>query len=94
MKKLITMATAGIFLLSLQGASLAQEKPVKPTEKQAPATPKTEAPEPSKEPTVVKPSETKKSKAKAKAKEKAKAKAKDKDKAKAKSKAKETAPEE
>ncbi len=48
MKKIITLAAAGTFLLSLQGASLAQEKtpPATPpmVEKQAPAAPKVEAP--------------------------------------------------
>ncbi|MHB8068310.1 MAG: hypothetical protein ACYDIC_10475 [Desulfobaccales bacterium] len=48
MNKVIILATAGIFLLSLQGASLAQEKAPTATppmqEKQAPAAPKAEAP--------------------------------------------------
>lgn len=48
MKKVISMAAAGIFLLSLQGVSLGQEKAPTATppmtEKQAPAAPKAEAP--------------------------------------------------
>jgi hypothetical protein len=47
MKKLITLASVGIFLLSLQGASLAQEK--------APATP---AGPPAEAPAVTAPAET------------------------------------
>jgi hypothetical protein len=68
MRKIITVASAGVFLLSLQGASLAQKEEKAPapppmTEKQAPAAPKAEAPAP-KAPEV-KPAETK-PKAKAK----------------------------
>ncbi len=48
MKKVITLAAAGVFLLSLQGATMAQEKAPTATppmqEKQAPAAPKVEAP--------------------------------------------------
>lgn len=51
MKKIITIATAGVFLLSLQGASLAQKEEKAPAtppmiEKQAPAAPKAETPAP------------------------------------------------
>ncbi|MEW6657756.1 MAG: hypothetical protein AB1424_03760 [Thermodesulfobacteriota bacterium] len=51
MRKIVTMATAGVFLLSLQGASLAQKEEKAPApppmmEKQAPAAPKAEAPAP------------------------------------------------
>jgi len=79
MKKVITLAAAGIFLLSLQGVSLGQEKapgaatpPM--TEKQAPAAPKAEAPA-AKTPEVKAPetkSQTKATDKKAKAKQKAK----------------------
>jgi outer membrane biosynthesis protein TonB len=49
MKKIITLATAGVFLLSLQGASMAQKEEKTPAtppmiEKQIPTPPKTEAP--------------------------------------------------
>src|SRR4030042_2357078 len=62
MKKITTLATAGVFLLSLQGASLAQKEEKAPApppmmEKQAPAAPKVETPAP-KAPEV-KPAETK-----------------------------------
>ncbi len=79
MKKVITLASAGIFLLSLQGASLGQEKAPSTatppmTEKQAPAAPKAEAPAP-KAPEVKAPETKSQSKAtnkKSKAKQKAK----------------------
>jgi len=49
MKKLMVLLTAGMFLLSLVGASLAQEKakapaPGAPTVEKAPGAPKAEAP--------------------------------------------------
>ena len=75
MKKMVTIATAGVFLLSLQGAVLAQKEEKAPApppmmEKQTPATPKAEAPPAAKAPEV-KPAETK---SKAKATKKAKTK--------------------
>lgn len=79
MKKVVTLATAGIFLLSLQGASLGQEKAPTATppmtEKQAPAMPKAEAPA-AKTPEAKAPEAKSQSKAgdkKAKLKQKAKA---------------------
>ncbi|OGR09090.1 MAG: hypothetical protein A3K23_06460 [Desulfobacca sp. RBG_16_58_9] len=57
MKKIIIIATAGVFLFSLQGGSLAQKEekaPAQPPmiEKQIPAAPKAEAPPAPKEPEV------------------------------------------
>ena len=56
MKKLVTLASVGVFLLSLQGASLAQEKaPATPATPAAPATP---AGPPAAAPAVTAPLET------------------------------------
>lgn len=81
MKKIITIATAGVFLLGLQGASFAQKEEKAPApppmiEKQAPAAPKAETPPAAKTP------EMKPAKAKHKAKHKAKSKTKAKKKSK------------
>lgn len=81
MKKIITLATAGVFLLSLQGASLAQKEEKTPApppmiEKQIPTTPKTEAPPAPKmeTPAATKGSEVKSTETKAKTKAKKKGK--------------------
>lgn len=87
MKKIVTLASVGVFLLSLQGASLAQEKEkapappaVPPAVEKAPAAPEVKAPaapakkEEAKATKKAKKAEKKKAK-KAKAKKKKKAKA-------------------
>ena len=83
MKKLMVMLTAGMFLLSLVGASLAQEKakapaPGAPAVEKAPAAPQVEAPAAPKEEAkgvkkekVKKPKKTKKTRIKKKKKAKA-----------------------
>ena len=86
MKKIVTLASVGVFLLSLQGASLAQEKEkapappaVPPAVEKAPVAPEVKAPaaaakEEAKATKKAKKAEKKKAK-KAKAKKKKKAKA-------------------
>jgi len=86
MKKIVTLASVGVFLLSLQGASLAQEKEkapappaVPPAVEKGPAAPEVKAPaaaakEEAKATKKAKKAEKKKAK-KAKAKKKKKAKA-------------------
>jgi hypothetical protein len=87
MKKITTLATAGVFLLSLHGASLAQKEEKAPApppmvEKQIPTAPKTEAPG------ATKGAEMKSTQTKAKAKAKAQKKTKKKKKRKKSKKAK------
>jgi hypothetical protein len=89
MRKIVTMASAGVFLLSLQGASLAQKEEKAPapppmTEKQAPVAPKAQTPAAPKAPEV-KPGKTK---AQTKAKKKSKSKSKKRKKARKTKKAK------